>query len=789
MGGGKKQTVGYWYLMGLHMGICKGPVDMFISIKGGDRIAWSGMVTESGRVFINGESLWGGEKKEGGIEGYLDVMMGEPNQVPNDYLASAQGGPYNPAYRGILSTVFRQGKVGAMNPYLKPWAYRVRRIKKGWETGICWYPEKAEIDVGTQMDLQPQGRPPRNFQGFLESAVINIPWPPVVVPTRILCANPAHIIYEILTDTEDGMAHPAGNLNDASFRAAADLFHAEGLGLFVKWVKSDEIQEVLQQVLDHANAMLIQDPEDLSFRIIPMRGDYDLATLVHFGPRGQGYDVGCVVEDLERVTPEETVNEVTVKWDESADGRARSITVQNLAAIQAAKGVVNQTKSYACCPTEAIAARLAQRDLDVYSSMLCRVRLRANRRAYKVVPGQVIKLTWPAEGIANMPVRVIRVTDNATDGGEIVIEGTEDVFKFGTTTYIKPQPPGWVDPNGPAQPSGAIESFEIPFRDLVQSLGLDAAKALDPLAGFAGLAAQKPAGYALNFSAFHKIGAQDYREVATGDFTPTALLTSAITMTQTVIPVSSLVGSWQTVEIGSVAFLGSQPNAEAVRLDAINEDRTQLTVARGCLDTLPPLAGWPAGTRLWAYDLDSAMDTTQYVVGETVTARAVTNGTQGQLRLDEAPQDAVTMNLRAGRPYPPADLRVASQAAPAAVSGEFVVSWQHRDRFMQADKVIGQGEVGAGPDPLTRYGMRFRDAGGVELVARSDISGGTATVTLNTTGNVTMTMWALNDTGTSWHIHTRVFAYTPPAGTPTNTITAPTWSRPQTIIDGGEVTP
>lgn len=789
MGSGKKQTVGYWYEMGLHMGVCKGPIDMLISIKGGDRIAWSGEVTESGRITINGEALWGGEKKEGGIAGKLDVMMGEPTQMPNDYLGSVQGGLYNPAYRGIFSTVFRKGKVGAMNPYLKPWAYRVRRIKKGWESGFCWYPEKAEIDVGPQMDLQPQGRPPRTFQGFLTEARIDIPWPDVVVPARVLCANPAHIIYEVLTDTEDGMSHPAGGINETSFRAAADLFHAEGLGLYVKWVKSDEIQKILQQVLDHANAMVVQDPDDLAFRIIPMRGDYDISTLTSFGPNGQGYDVGCVLEDLDRISPEETVNEVTVQWTDSADNRERSITVQNPAAIQAARGVVNQTKSYACCPTEAIAARLAQRDLDVYSSMLARVRIRANRRAYKVLPGQVIKLSWPSEGIINMPVRVLRVTDNSADDSSIVIEGTEDVFAFGTTTYIKPQPPGWIDPNGPPQAPGAIESFEVPFRDLVQQLGIDAAKEIDPLAGFAGLAAQVPPGYAMNFSAYHKVGAEDFHEVGTGEFTPTAVLTSGITMTQTVIPVSALTGSWDTVLIGSAAFLGPYPQAEAVRLDAINEDRTQITVARGCLDTLPPLAGWPAGTRLWAYDNDAVFDQTQYVVGETVTAKAVSNSTQGQLDIELAPQDSVTMNLRAGRPYPPGDLRVASLAAPATVSGEFVVTWTHRDRYMQADQVIGQGEAGAGPDPLTRYGMRFRDAGGVELVARSDIAGGTATVSLNTTGDVTMTLWALNDTGTSWHMHTRTFAYTPPAGTTANTITAPTWSRPQTIIDGGEVTP
>lgn len=786
MGKGKKQTVGYWYLMGLHMGVCKGPIDMLIAIMGGERIAWSGMVTSNKRIFINAENLWGGEKKEGGISGELDVMMGEPNQAPNDYLATAQGGAYNPAYRGIFSTVFRRGKVGAMNPYLKAWAYRVRRNVAGWESGVPWYPAKANVDVGPAPALVPQGRKKFVVAGLGE---IDIPYPVEPVPPRILCGNPAHVIYEILTDTEDGMGHPAGNLDEASFKAAADLFYTEGLGLFVKWVQSDKIQDTLQQVLDHANAMLVQDPDDLQFRLIPMRGDYDISTLPHFGPRAQGYDVACVLENLERVTMEETVNEVTVTWNDSADNQQRSVTVQNLAAIQATGGVVNQTKAYACCPTEAIASRLAQRDLDVLSSMLARVRIRANRRAYKVVPGEVIRFSWPRDGVLNMPVRVLRVTDNGSDGGDIVIEGTEDVFKFGLTSYIKPQPPGWVDPNGAPQPPAFVEAFEAPFRDLVQIMGIDQVKALDPLSGFFGMCASQAPGFAINFSLYTKVAGGDWRDAGAGDFTPTATLTSAITATQTVIPITSLIGGWGNLDVGSVAWIGAHPNAEAVRLDDMNADKTQLTVARGCLDTLPPAGGWPSGTRVWAYDNDCAMDTTQYVLGETVTARAVTNSGQGQLAIEGAPEDAVVMNLRMARPYPPARMLIAGQALPAAVSGAFNVGWQHRDRYIQADKVIGQADAGAGPDAMTRYGMRFLDAGGLELIARSDIAGNTATVSLNTTGNVTMELWSLNDDGVSWHRHRWTFAYTPPAGVTESTITAPVWDRPETIIDGGEVTP
>lgn len=142
--GGKKQTVGYWYRLLHHFGFCKGPVDAFLEFRAGDRTAWKGVLRQSGRIAINKPNLWGGEKSEGGLVGELDIMMGEPTQQPNDYLAG-QLGAEQPAYRGKLSAVWRGGRWGAMNPYPKNTAAKMRRVLKGWDNDEPWYPEKAEI--------------------------------------------------------------------------------------------------------------------------------------------------------------------------------------------------------------------------------------------------------------------------------------------------------------------------------------------------------------------------------------------------------------------------------------------------------------------------------------------------------------------------------------------------------------------------------------------------------------------------------------------------------------------
>ena len=133
--------------MGLHFGLCHGPVDSLSEIIIGDRRAWEGNETSSGLFAVFAPYLFGGDEREGGIGGNLSLMMGESTQTQNSYLVSRLGASV-PAFRGILSAVFEQGYIAANNPYVKPWAFRVTRTLAGWSGGTAWYPEKAQINCG-----------------------------------------------------------------------------------------------------------------------------------------------------------------------------------------------------------------------------------------------------------------------------------------------------------------------------------------------------------------------------------------------------------------------------------------------------------------------------------------------------------------------------------------------------------------------------------------------------------------------------------------------------------------
>lgn len=142
--GGGSQVIGYWYKYLQALVLCKGPVDAILEFRAGGRTAWKGVVTETSQVYVNARNLWGGQKKEGGVQGFLDLQLGDADQEPNDYLA-AKLGSAQPSYRGLALAVWRGGLWGAMNPYPKRSAWKVRRILADWDNDDPWYPEKAAI--------------------------------------------------------------------------------------------------------------------------------------------------------------------------------------------------------------------------------------------------------------------------------------------------------------------------------------------------------------------------------------------------------------------------------------------------------------------------------------------------------------------------------------------------------------------------------------------------------------------------------------------------------------------
>lgn len=150
-GSSKKVTVGYKYYLGMHMILCHGPVDRILRIRVDGKNAWLGD-RNSGSIYVNKPDLFGGESREGGIQGTVDFEPGGPAQGQNSYLVSKLGSMV-PAYRGVVGVVLRQVYIG-LNPYLKKWAFRVQRIHLRQNGVAQWYYPKAEIKVASNFKIR-----------------------------------------------------------------------------------------------------------------------------------------------------------------------------------------------------------------------------------------------------------------------------------------------------------------------------------------------------------------------------------------------------------------------------------------------------------------------------------------------------------------------------------------------------------------------------------------------------------------------------------------------------------
>lgn len=796
MGGKSKPTIGYWYRLLLHFGLCRGPIDALLEFRGGERAAWSGVAT-GGTLAINARELWGGEKAEGGIEGELDVMLGAGDQMPNSRLAAILGDQQS-AYRGRASVAF-EGRYGAFNPYPKPASFKVRRIFEGWDGGECWYPEKAAVLLSTGLAGVPGMQCDALGPGFDESVCLpggadewlgyDMGWgapgefiatgvfpssggsyvlqvndgsvggttlsPCVYAPPGVdlYGMNPAHIIYDALT-AEEMQGEPVGSIDAASFAAAADLFYEEGFGLCAKYNPVSQTPEDFnQRICSIVGATLSRSRVDGKYYLLPRRGVHDLESLPVLG------DDDILEYEEEPSDPLEAVNQVTIEWFDPTKKQKRSTApIQSLGAIQALGGVVAESLAYPEVPTEALALRIGARDLAQKATPLKRFRLTTNRVPYGWRAGDYFRLQAPRRGIADMVCEVGEIDAGTPRSGSMRLVAIQDVSQMPATVYVSPEPGVDTTPSQTPTAPPHQRLLEAPYVELAGTLPAAELAALASDAGFVLAVASRPSA-GLNFALFTAATGEELADQGAGDWCPTALVVEAASRSPAETEFTlAAPENLDLVQVGSAAFWGD----EICRVDDLDTVAGTVTLGRGCADTPPqPHA---AGERIWFYDAWAATDRREYVGGETVSAKLRTR-TASQL-LDEvlAPTLSVEIDERAARPYAPGKLRVSDElvtnaAYPSSAVGEITISWAHRDRVLQQDQLVDEGASSIGPEAGTSYTVRYY-LDDVLDEEETGITGTSATpYTLSGNGIARVEVEAVRDGLTSWQAATAEFDY------------------------------
>lgn len=721
MGSGKggSVTVGYHYYMNVHFSLAHGGVDELLEIRVGDRTAWRGNITGAGSAMVNQPNLFGGEKREGGVLGVVDFMPGDTSQPLNPSLQRAviraTGATAVPAYRG-LSTVFFKGLDGvdltgtpwdeadkgtvdpsselppttgfsdllqyassilswkslvrgsflwsAMNPYFKTPAFLVRRVWKGW------YPEKAKIGADV---------------------------------------NPVHIIYESLINKTWGLGYPTIDIDDANFRAAADVLYNEGFGLSLKWTKQVRISEFIDLVKEHINANVVEDRETGKFRIILVRDNYDPQNLFELN------ESNCTLEDFQRKTFGETVNEVTVAYTRPEDGETDTVTVQDLANFSNTGQISSQKKEYPGIRDANLAFKVALRDLNTLSKPVAKCTITCNRSILGHYPGDVVKINWPRLGLNGVVLRIGKMNLGNAQSGQIQIEAVEDMFGLPQSAYMDRQPIGWVDPSQDTEPVNNQKLYELSYYELYT--GTDSSDRLDwpSDVGFVAVSGQAPNSDADSMSLLDTTTEQ---VVAGGELTPVITLTTDCTHMQSTLQVDT--SSIDPLELldGGLAWLGN----ELIEITGFDTANDTIAVNRGMIDTVPDEHA--PGDRIWVYGQNTyVLDPTVRVEGEVVGYKLLTETSKGQLDENQAPLVSYTLVNRVQRPYPAGNLKILNDYFPQAVNGDegvLSLTWAHRDRTQQlapSPVLFTDGDVGDGTGRL--YGVEVENEEGITVVNSS----------------------------------------------------------------------
>ena len=714
----KKVTVGYRYSWDFFCGLGRGPINSIVAITADKKIVLlctENEANSSCTININKPNLFGGEDTggEGGIRGSLEILMGEPNQVPTNKLRSILKGLI-PGFRGLVTT-FYSGLISCYSASPKPWSYRVRRTTKGWDKDNIWYPEKCLIllrdDASeiTGVDAEIESR-----YGSLNKLHTTIGIPnknktkEEIEKEReeqkrkaeerlrkieqlrselnknvrdIHAMNPAHILFECATNSNWGRGLSWNDIDIDSFKITADKLFAEKFGLCFRYNRQDQLQMFIQQILDHIGAAQYADLSTGKLKLKLIRNDYDPDKLPLFT-----YDNGILsVQDDDSASSDASYNEIVVTYHNPVTHEDATVRAQNLASIQQV-GLISNSVEYKAIPTQELAARLADRDLEMNAAGITRLIIKFDRRGGILEPASCFRVSLPDRDIENMILRVGKVEEQ--NDGALLITGVQDVFSLSSTSYNTSQQKNeWVEPDNSIRAVNDVQLIELPYAVLVSTLSAADLDYIKPSAGYIGVMASAPSSSSINYILQSRAAGAEFITQFQGDWTPNAKLVNDIEKLTTKFEIDT---DYQP-NIGDGILI----NDEFMRIDVI-ENKT-ITVGRGCLDSLP--STHKSGSNIWFYIDNIETDDIDYLSSEKVDVRLLTQTNAGILDENISQIESVVMSNRQIRPYLPGNIKMNGVLYPDSVqkANSYQLTFSHRNRILQGDRLIDccAGSIGA----------------------------------------------------------------------------------------------
>lgn len=702
------------YTMSIHVGVGH-ELDAVTEIRIDEKVAWRGNVTTNIAIGINNPNLFGGQRKEGGLVGTVQVLMGREDQVlPAAAAARYRLAPNDcPAFRGITTLMFHgSGTVST------------GRLGE-WDNALAGL---------VNIPGFPVGQPAYSGSGFLwkmnspviaqKIEVTGVRAPKGLDPATAMVgpdANPIHIIYECLVNDEWGMAGAAALIDKAGFEVEAVRLRDEGFGISLWWMRQQTIEAFVTEILDHIQATIFVNPNTGLLSVKLLRDDYDIATLRHITPDN------ATLSNFKRRSSGEIVNEMTVSFTSPITEKAESITAQDIASIESQDGQkVAGSRDYYGIRNRELAGKVLARDLRASTAPLISAEAKLDRSGWDVLPGEVMLLSWPRRNTNAVVVRAGKVSYGKPKDSAIRVSLMQDVFSLSKPAITIMPSTGWEDPTVDPQPLN-MRLFTVPAFFARNAEMQGEVVALGPNEALVGALADSETYDSYDYELVSESVTANGDTVITSkggkSMTPLALLASPMaSATTSVIPFALFPIAEETPRVGGFVFIGESDTTQEIAL-VTGRTSTGWTVSRGVLDTVPRL--WAAGTPLWLVNPGARIvdNQTIYAEGETAVYRGLDRTARGLLGYEDAPSISTVVTDRAHLPLRPANVQlngVSFGPVAAGAASLFTLSWAIRNRLAEDSQVLLWTDGSVQPEYRQETVVRVYDAGTGTLLKTYD---------------------------------------------------------------------
>ncbi|MDD2005102.1 phage tail protein [Pseudomonas putida] len=681
-----KTTVGYRYYMGIQLGICHGQDVVLREVKFGDQVAWCGEST-GGAIRIDKPSLFGGDEDgTGGVSGTLRFYGGSLVQTANDYLVGLLGSDVVSPIRGVAYAVF-----------------------EGMYIGNASTPEAVSF-VCSRFPKSPSTAPESQLYERIGQD-----------------ANPAYFLHEIITHPSFGADIAFTTVDNESFVQAAKTLYAEGLGISCVIDTARTAADVIEDIKKIIQCSLNTDPATGALKLRLIRNDYDIEAVPEIGP----WNIKNL-SNFSRGSLDTAINEVKLKYISRGDDyNERTVIAQNNG-LRIHKGDSDgQTISMPMISVRETAAKIAQREISAISVPLASCVAECHRSMSDAEVGDVVKLTWPAQKIEKIVMRVTAVDLGAPTDGAVRLTLIQDVFGVFESFYTAGNEAKWQKPS--------FEPQDVTRYDIIEAPTI-----LTPSQTTRSIlvVAEKP-GVAQDYRLQTKGSSEgSWLDAGVQQFTPLCVLSQALTANRYVESAVELGGdvgelddyTGEEVRRGlGLLLVSSVSGMEWMSYESVSrygsDSATVGVVNRGLFNTKPLVH--PVGARVWCVSEGFAVTHWQYAAGEVVQLKMLVGTQTGRQEFDDAALRSFTVGARNDEPWTPGRVRINGQEG-GFITGPATVTWKRRNGGAPA--VVFDGDDVSYGDALTRIvvksgGAVVKDVAGISgeawtFVDEKDINGG-----------------------------------------------------------------